>query len=79
MNKSTKYKVYWTDENELVHSIELNNLITTLSEMERLRKEGNSFVSMVSESIDRIGIDGTDSITNGTLPSGQPYDWKKRR
>lgn len=79
MNKSTKYKVYWTDENELVHSIELNNLITTLSEMERLRKEGNSFVSMVSESIDRIGIDGTDSITDGILPSGQSYDWKKRR
>jgi len=46
---------------------------------EELRREGNTFVTMVSEDPNCVGKPGVDEITEGILPDGTDYTWRKRR
>lgn len=44
------------------------------------RKEPTaSYVVISSQSSDRVGQSGVDSVEDGRLPNGDDYDWKKRR
>ena len=46
---------------------------------EELRREGNTFVTMVSEDPNQIGKPGVDAVEEGVLPNGEEYTWRKRR
>ena len=42
-------------------------------------KELGEFVTIQIGDIEIVGKFGADGITNGKLPNGQKYTWKKRR
>lgn len=75
---NTKYTIYWT-YNVQPHSMSTNNLIDALKHVETLRKNakevGNSAITMVGESSDRVGNNGVDSVQDGKLPDGNDYSW----
>lgn len=73
------YKVYWTDFTNTPQGIYTSTLKGALRISEEKRKEGFTFVTMVSEDPNSIGKPGVDSVENGVLPDGNTYDWKKRR
>ena len=42
-------------------------------------KEIGGFVKIVGEGMELVGNFGADSVEDGVLPSGEVYEWKKRR
>ena len=73
------FKIYWTDKEELTQGQFSADLNTALRLTEQLRKEGNSFVTMVSENPNSVGKPGVDTIKDGLCPDGVAYSWVKRR
>lgn len=73
------YRVYWTDFTNTPHGIYSNTLTGALKISEEKRKEGFTFVTMVSEDPNSVGKPGVDQIVDGVLPDGNIYEWKMRR
>ena len=73
------YKVYWTDFTNTPRGIYTSTLQGALRISEEKRREGFTFVTMVSEDPNSVGKPGVDSVENGVLPNGDDYTWKKRR
>jgi hypothetical protein len=74
------YKIYYTNEHNEARSYDESTLKEALLLVEGLRRNTrNSFVTMVSENPNAVGKPGVDSITNGVLPDGSNYEWRKRR
>jgi hypothetical protein len=44
-----------------------------------LRAQGLRFVTTATVNVDCASPMGVDAVQDGTLPSGQSYDWTKRR
>jgi hypothetical protein len=74
------YKIYFTNEHGEARSYNEESLSEALHVAEGLRKNTrNSFVTMVSENPNVVGKSGVSGIENGLLPSGEKYEWMKRR
>jgi hypothetical protein len=73
------YKVYWTAEDGSARSEDYIEMVAALTEANRLRSVGMSYVAMVSENPNQVGKMGVDSVEDGHLPSGEAYTWKMRR
>jgi hypothetical protein len=73
------YKIYWTDFTNTSQGIYTSTLTGALRIVEEKRREGFTFVTMVSEDPNSIGRPGVDSIEDGLLPDGTEYTWRKRR
>lgn len=73
------YKVYWTTEDGQCCGQEYIEMIEALTQTNKLRTLGFTFVAMISENPNQIGKNGVDSIVDGKLPSGEEYTWSKRR
>lgn len=73
------FRVYWTDEAGKAQALYVQGLNKVLKITEDLRKAGNTFVTMVSEDPNQVGKPGVDEITEGILPDGEEYSWRKRR
>lgn len=73
------YKVYWTAQDGQACSEDYLDMIEALTETNRLRTVGRTYVTMVSENPNQVGQMGVDSIVDGKLPSGEEYTWSKRR
>jgi hypothetical protein len=74
------YKVYYTDPvDSKAYSWDCEILTDALTVSERFRKEGMSFVTMVSQNPNVVGKPGVDAVEDGILPNGSNYTWKKRR
>jgi hypothetical protein len=73
------YKIYWTDHKNTAQGIYTSTLQGALRICEEKRREGFSFVTMVSDNSNVVGKAGVDSVENGLLPNGEKYTWKKRR
>jgi hypothetical protein len=72
------YKIYWTnpDSND-AYSGDFEDLTKALKECEMLRREGRTFVTMVSENPNHVGKTGAVGVVDGKLPDGSPYSWTK--
>ena len=73
------FKVYWTDFTNTPQGIYTSTLTGALRISEEKRKEGFTFVTMVSENPNSVGKPGVDNIVDGVLPDGEAYTWKMRR
>lgn len=73
------FRVYWTDSAGAAQAQYATELNTVLKLTEDLRKAGNTFVTMVSADPNQVGKPGVDEITEGILPDGAEYSWRKRR
>jgi hypothetical protein len=73
------YKVYWTAEDGSARSEDYVEMVAALTEANRLRNIGRSYVVMASENPNQVGKMGVDSVEDGHLPSGEAYTWKMRR
>jgi hypothetical protein len=73
------YKVYWTAADGSARSEDYVEMVAALTEANRLRNIGRSYVAMVSENPNQVGRMGVDSVEDGHLPSGEAYTWKMRR
>ncbi len=73
------YKVYWTDADGSARSEDYVEMVAALTEANRLRTIGRSYVAMVGELPNQVGKMGVDSVEDGHLPSGEAYTWKMRR
>ena len=73
------FKIYWTDKYGVVKGELSADLIFALKLTEQLRRDGNSFVTMVSEDPNSVGKPGVDTIKDGMCPDGVAYSWVKRR
>lgn len=73
------FRVYWTDDDGKAQALYVMGLNKALKMTEELRREGNTFVTMVSEDPNCVGKPGVDEITEGILPDGEEYTWRKRR
>ena len=51
----------------------------TLDEAMRFAKGYAEFVSIKGDTFELVGLFGADQITQGILPDGTEYTWKKRR
>ena len=77
--KKILYKIYWTAEDGQARSKDLVEMVDALTEANRMRMLGMSYVSMVGENPNQVGKMGVDSVENGKLPSGEDYTWRMRR
>ncbi len=50
-----------------------------LARARELRAQGMRFVTTATVNVDCTSPMGVDAVQDGTLPSGQSYDWTKRR
>lgn len=73
------FRVYWTDHEGKAQALYVMGLNKVLKMTEELRREGNTFVTMVSEDPNQIGKPGVDAVEEGVLPNGDEYTWRKRR
>jgi hypothetical protein len=73
------YKIYWTDFTNTSRGIYTSTLNGALRIVEEKRREGFTFVTMVSENPDSVSKPGVDSVIDGVLPDGNSYEWKMRR
>ena len=73
------YKVYWTAADGSARSEDYVEMVAALTEANRLRNIGRSYVVMASENPNQVGQMGVDSVEDGHLPSGEAYTWKMRR
>ena len=73
------YKVYWTDFTNTPQGIYTSTLTGALRISEEKRKEGFTFVTMVSENPNSVGKPGVDSVVDGKTPDGEAYTWMMRR
>lgn len=71
------FKVYWTDPSGKPNSHDESDLSVALALAEAKRREGMSFVTMVSENPDHVGKPGVAAVENGMTPDGHVYDWSK--
>lgn len=72
------FKVYYTDPKDgKAYSWDEATLTGALSITERFRKEGMTFVTMVSENPNHVGKSGVAGVVDGKLPDGSKYDWTK--
>ncbi len=53
--------------------------VTTLAEAMHTAKILNEFVTIKGDGMEIVGMFGADTITEGVLPDGFTYEWKKRR
>jgi hypothetical protein len=75
-----KFKIYYTDPiDSKCYSRDCDTLSDTLLVTETFRKNGMTFVTMVSENVNSVGKPGVDSIKDGVCPDGVAYTWMKRR
>lgn len=54
-----------------------DNLTDALAYAEKARQRGLLFVDIASQSVDRVGKGGVDTVADGKLPDGTVYDWNK--
>jgi hypothetical protein len=73
------YKIYWTAEDGQARSKDLVEMVDALTEANRMRTLGMSYVAMVGELPNQVGKMGVDSVEDGKLPSGEDYTWRMRR
>lgn len=72
------FKVYYTNPvTEWCYSHDLDTLSEALRYTEESRKQGMTFVTMVSENPNSVGKAGVDEIKDGKCPDGVAYDWNK--
>jgi hypothetical protein len=83
MKRKMMYKVYYTMPGEggvaRSETFASNEMSEALVRSQILRNSGATFVVMASENVDQVGRMGVDAVIDGKLPSGETYDWKKRR
>ena len=77
--KNILYKIYWTAEDGQARSKDLVEMVDALTEANRMRTLGMSYVAMVGELPNQVGKMGVDSVEDGKLPSGEDYTWRMRR
>ncbi len=76
MKNNLKIMVYWFDEGPRCSMfIDLGGALNFANE----KRNDFKFVSLVTENLDRVGLDGVQEVKNNTLPNGEQYHWKKRR
>lgn len=76
---ATVYRIYYTDPvDNKAYAWDEKTLTGALSITERFRKEGMTFVTMVSENTDLVGKQGVVGVENGKLPNGEKYEYTKR-
>lgn len=73
----TVFKVYWTMTNGNPDSQDFDTLSQALACVERHRRQGTDFVTMVSKNIEQVGKNGVEEIIDGFLPNGEAYTWSK--
>lgn len=73
------FRLYWTDTDGKAQALYVMGLNKVLKMTEDLRREGNTFVTMVSEDPNSVGKPGVASVEDGLLPDGTNYEWRKRR
>jgi hypothetical protein len=74
------YKIYYTNEYGEARSYDETSLTEALTIVEGLRRNSrNSFITMVAQHANQVGLMGVDSVQDGLLPSGEKYTWKMRR
>ena len=56
------FKIYFTDSHGEAGSIDYNDLTMALRHVEQLRKDGNTYVTMVSENPNSVGKPGVDTV-----------------
>ncbi len=69
------YKVIWKDTDGKEFVREFDNLDPAMDWAKTL----SYFVTIKGDKYDIVGKFGVDSITEGVLPDGTDYTWKKRR
>ena len=73
------FKVYYTDPKDgKAYAWDEATLNGALSITERFRKEGMTFVTMVSENPNHVGKSGVAGVVDGKLPDGSKYEYTKR-
>lgn len=73
------FKVYYTDpKDNKAYSWDEATLTGALSITERFRKEGFTFVTMVSENPNMVGKPGVAGVKDGKLPDGSKYEYTKK-
>ena len=77
--KKKLFKVYWMGLDEDPYCRDYTELTDALAATRDLRNMGRTFVTMVSEDPNSVGKPGVDEITEGILPDGEEYTWRKRR
>lgn len=60
------------------HKAEIHEF-ETLDQAMAWAKVIGEFVAIQSGELEIVGKFGVDAVTNGKLPNGQNYSWKKRR
>jgi len=60
------------------HNTEIREF-ETLDQAMAWAKATGEFVTIQSGELEIVGKFGVDAVTNGKLPNGQNYSWKKRR
>ena len=77
MNPVT-FKVYYTDPvTECPHACTVYSLSEALRYSEGFRKSRMTFVTMVSENTNQVGMLGVDAVIDGKTPDGVAYTWNK--
>lgn len=72
------YKIYWTDPaTNNAFSKDYENLTEALTQCESARRQGSTFVTMVSENPGQVGKPGAVGVVDGVLPDGTKYEWSK--
>lgn len=67
------YRVYVTGLDNLPYSFDYDDLVDSLDAVASYRKQGYTFVIMVSENPNCV------SLTGATGVDAKDYEWKKRR
>jgi len=75
LNENVMYNVIWKDEENIVRDKLFSNLEAALEWSKKL----GIFVTIKGGEFEIVGIMGSDCVTNGKLPDGHDYTWKKRR
>jgi hypothetical protein len=74
--------VYWINpdiEGAYFRKFSETELAAVLRFCDQLRKDGNKFVTTASEPTEMVGQPGVDTVADGKLPNGEPYEWTKDR
>jgi hypothetical protein len=72
--------VFYLNERDEAQAVHCGDSLTlALQTCDRLRAEAYDHVTISSAMPNSVGKPGVDSVQNGTLPSGEPYGWRKRR
>ncbi len=69
------YKIEWNDAEGRVCEEEVKSLTLAIAKATEL----GILVTINGNGMEIVGVFGADSVNNGLLPSGEKYNWYKRR